>query len=187
MKLYRVHPYLESAAPHDPGGALYVPIGGRGRFDNPKLYRALYASADPLCAVIERFGDFDEWSSDTFLIPTTLASHPLPLVLSAYEADIVLHDLALVDTLHTLAVERAPDVVTRDRARTQALAAQIFTSKDERHGLAWWSFYNPDLTNVMLWNTKHIRTAGAPQILTVQGEFVTTAARRFHRRLNTVR
>ncbi len=68
--LYRVFPFLASAAPDEPGGAVYVPSQGGGRLDNPELYAVSYLSAAAPGAIAEAFGRFPQWS------PAILAGSP---------------------------------------------------------------------------------------------------------------
>jgi hypothetical protein len=182
VKLYRVHPYDNSAAQDQPGGALFVPVGGHNRFDNPKLYHAFYASTDPAGAIIERLGDLDAWNADALLAPKP-ARVPLPLALSEYEANVHLLDLANVSTLTHLAVARATTVVTRDRTATQALAAEAFQlHATDHHGLAWWSYYDPEIVNVILWTLADVNYLSSTPLAVTTPTLIATAAR-FHRKI----
>src|SRR3954452_23107372 len=60
--LYRVFPFLPTAGPDQPGGALYVPSQGGGRLDNPDLYSVFYASDTEAGALAEALGRFPEWT-----------------------------------------------------------------------------------------------------------------------------
>ncbi len=60
--LYRVFPYLKSAANTEPGGAFYIPGQGGGRADNPEIYSVLYFSDAAAGAIAEAFGRFPEWT-----------------------------------------------------------------------------------------------------------------------------
>ncbi|MHB8152384.1 MAG: RES family NAD+ phosphorylase [Bacillati bacterium] len=150
MKLYRIFPYDPNAAEDHPGGALYLPHGGENRFDNPSLYRTLYLALQPEAAVMERFGTLTTWRPVTFTQRLSSIDHPVQLALGTYQSEATIADLCQVKTLVGCDVQQATDVVTRNRHRTQELATAIFT-KNRFHGLAWWSYYNPDWTNVALW------------------------------------
>ncbi|SPF47786.1 hypothetical protein SBA4_3770012 [Candidatus Sulfopaludibacter sp. SbA4] len=60
--LYRVFPYVATAAEEEPGSAVYVPPQGGGRLDNPGIYSILYLSDAPAGAIAEAFGRFPEWN-----------------------------------------------------------------------------------------------------------------------------
>lgn len=187
MKLYRVHPYIASAAEDQPGGVLFVPATGKGRFDNPKLYKAFYASTDPRCAIVERFGEADVWDDDTFLTPAHSAIGTIPLALSTYEIARSLIDLASIKRLQALSVERVTDVITRTRSTTQLLAASAFARYPNRAGLSWWSYYRPEWTNVMLWRVDGLAPVQSPLPLTTRDALVVETARILHRRLEPAR
>ncbi len=183
MKLYRVFPYNANAAVDQPGGALFLPVGGFGRFDNATLYRAFYSSLEPEGAIIERFGDFDTWHPNNFFARIAAADEPLPLSIATYEADITIVNLARVEQLRELGVERVTEIVTRNRTSTQDLAARAFETLSDRAGLAWWSFHVPEWTNVMLWRSDGLQLLEAPQPLGVKHPLVIETAHMAHRQI----
>jgi hypothetical protein len=173
VKLYRVFPFDAGAALSDRGGALFVPSpSGQNRIDNADLYGVLYVSAEPHAAVAETLGRIELWRPATFVHASRR-----PLALATFEApdDLPLFELNDVDALRSIGVTRPTDVVTRDRAITQAWARTIF----ERGGFAgvrWWSYYNPDWPVVGLWDHNSLTLARPPEILTVDGAIVLEAA-----------
>jgi hypothetical protein len=172
-KLYRVFPWLASAAVDDPGGALYVPAQGAGRFDNPGNYEILYLAESPEAAIAEAFGRHPLWT------PSMLAGIPA-LKSSAHAlASVELHDVARLcdlDDARTLARLRLrpSDVVNRDYSVTQAAALRIFTSLPVV-GLRWWSFYNPAWGSVGIWDRAALGAVNV-QALSITDAAVSAAA-----------
>lgn len=173
MIRYRVFPFDSGAAPTDRGGALFVPApSGFGRIDNPDLYDVLYLSADPQAAVAEAFGRLAVWRSETFVHGSCL-----PYAIARYEVpdDLRVFDLNDVEALKSIGVTRPTDVVTRDRAKTQAWARVVFVGG--RHaGVGWWSYYEPDWPVVGLWDRRSVQLAEPPQIITSASVVVQEAA-----------
>ncbi len=186
MTLFRVFPFDLSAAEREPGGALFVPAGGKGRVDSPlpRAYSVLYAGSTPECAIAERFGAFDVWDRD--LIEARPASPLLRrsrFALAAYELP---DDVAIrvLDDAPTLVSEglRPSDVVTRDRALTQAWAARIY-GRGDHAGISWWSYYEPVWHSIGVWEHEKLQPLGHPEILSVGDSRVRAAARAIRRRL----
>lgn len=171
MRLYRVFPWDASAAADTFGGALFVPEGGSGRFDNPHAYRAFYASLSPEGAVGEAFAGFARWR------PALFHRGEARYALATYEVPDALEvaDLDRVPELSALGIDRVREIVTRERAVTQALAGRIFAEK-RYAGLRWWSVYVPDWTNVALWNRKPLALAAEPEPLSIGHRAVADAA-----------
>ena len=148
--LYRVFPYLATAAEDEPGGALYVPRQGGGRLDSPGVYSVLYLSDAAAGAIAEAFGRFPEWSA------AILEGRPsLPGSARAI-ARFHLPDEAQVCNLDDPARLRAlnlrpSDVVSRDYARTRAWAQRIYEQR-KWVGVRWWSYYDPQWSSFGLWN-----------------------------------
>jgi hypothetical protein len=161
MKLYRVFPYDESAAPNERGGALFVPAGGRNRIDNPDLYHVLYVAAKPEAAIAEAFGRLPIWTSETFV---HASGHPYVLAEYAVADDVAFLSLDDVDALKAIGIIRPSSVVTRDRVRTQAWARTIFES-GRYQGVSWWSYYGPDWTVVGLWDRSAVRIVDTPKVI----------------------
>ncbi len=152
MNLFRVFPYDSSAAEDQPGGALFRPIGGLGRIDNPALYRTLYVSDAEECAVAEQFGTIPVWHPE-MLVHASGSRYAL----ATLEAPDSLAIWDLNDTTNLRELDLTPrDVATRNRKKTQAWAARVF----ELHkyvGISWWSYYNPDWTAFGLWSSRRIK------------------------------
>jgi RES domain len=149
-KVYRVFPWLRGAAETDPGGALYVPPQGAGRFDNPAQYEIFYVAESPEAAIAEAFGRHPLWTASMLGgVPTLPGSvHAL----AAYELDDAVPLFDLDDAQNLVALKLRPsDVVNRDYTVTQAIALQIFMT-GATSGLRWWSFYNPAWANNGVWN-----------------------------------
>jgi hypothetical protein len=156
MLVYRVFPYLPSAAPGKPGNPLYLqPSRGGGRLDNTS-YSVWYLSHDPCGAIGEVFGNRPTWSDSMFndkRVPGSrkaLATLRLPDDLSILDLDDaqVLLDRGL----------RPSQIVERNRAVTQAWAFRIFEERNDRrermwHGVAWWSFHRPQWRLLGYWGS----------------------------------
>jgi hypothetical protein len=171
-ELYRIIPYDDSAAPHDRGGALFVPAGGANRIDNPDLYDVLYLGTSAEAAIAESFGRIPVWTPETFLHGSgrayRLATYEVPDALAIF-------DLDDVDALKTIGITRPSVVVTRDRIKTQAWARTIF-GLGRYAGASWWSYYGPDWTVLGLWDRSAVNVVGTPQILTATSQVVKDAA-----------
>ncbi|HEY2476337.1 MAG TPA: RES domain-containing protein [Candidatus Cybelea sp.] len=178
MRLYRVFPFNADAKSSEPGGALFVPHHGAGRIANPKLYNELYLSSTAVGALSEAFGRLDTWTD------SMLALHGRPYALATYE----LRDghaviCELDDAERLLAYNLRPsEVVTRDRSVTQAWAARIYHS-GKWAGIAWWSRYDSRWCSLGLWNRKHLRLRGRPELLTIRHAALQEAAALLPRRL----
>jgi hypothetical protein len=165
-------PYDESVAPTERGGALFVPAGGGNRIDNPDLYDVLYAASEPEAAVAESFGRIPLWTPETFIHGSGRAQQLL-----TYEVpdSPKVFDLNDVDALKELGITRPTDVVTRNRALTQAWARTIF-ERGGHIGASWWSYYEPDWVVVGLWERSGITVVGSAEILNVDHAAVRNAA-----------
>lgn len=171
MKLYRVFPWDANAAVDTPGGALFAPIRGAGRFDNPELYRAFYLSLTPEAAVGERFSMLARWRKETFIergLPLSLATVDVP-------DDLPIIDLNRVSELTHHHISLVTTVATRERSVTQNLAARLHTIGDNA-GLRWWSLYVPEWTNVIIWDQTRRTLAITPDPLSTSHPAVTLAA-----------
>jgi RES domain len=152
--LYRVFPFVPSAAADEPGGALYVPPQGSGRLDNPDLFSVLYLGDSPAGAIAEAFGRFPEWT------PAILEGAPgLPgsvRALGCYRLPetIRLCDLDDPEQLRALAL-RPSQVVSRSYDATRAWARQIY-HQHAWAGVRWWSYYDPRWAGIGLWSIKDL-------------------------------
>lgn len=160
-RFYRVFPWLPEAPTRATGHPLGVPqVQGAGRVDNPDHYRILYVSDAPAGAVAEAFGNHIIWSDGL------LRGRPgLPgstTALAVYSAP----GLGVVDLDDPRALLRRrlkpSEVVTRDRAVSQAWALRIF-HEGRASGVRWWSRYDSAWGSYGLWDTKRItvREVGA--------------------------
>ena len=172
MKLYRIFPYREGAAPSERGGALFAPAGGYNRIDNPDLYDVLYVAANPEAAIAETFGRLPLWSPETFVSASGLHYALATYEMANEDAILSLND---VDALKSLGITRPSNVVTRDRTKTQAWARTIFES-GQFAGISWWSYYGPDWTVMGLWDRSAVNIVGMPQEITFESAIVRETA-----------
>ena len=147
--LYRVFPFLPTAGPDQPGGALYIPPQGGGRLDNPDLYSVFYASDTEAGAVAEAFGRFPEWT------PAILDGSPALPGSSRAIAHYRLPEPApicnLDDPAQLAALGLHPsEIVSRDYARTREWAGRIYRNGGWM-GVRWWSYYDPRWSSFGLW------------------------------------
>lgn len=165
-------PYDASAAPSERGGALYVPIGGGNRIDNPDLYDVLYLAATAEAAIAETFGRIPIWTPETFVHGSGRA-----YALATYSAGnaIAVFDLDDVDALKSIGVTKPSAIVTRDRTKTQAWARAIF-QVGRYAGAKWWSYYGPDWTVMGLWDRASITVDGTPSVISTSTPAVIEAA-----------
>jgi hypothetical protein len=147
VKVYRAFPHDPNAAPIDPGGALFRATGGASRIDNPDLYRVLYVSREPECAIAEIFGAIAVWREEMLFHRDgnryALAEIELPESPPIWDMNDARH-LALLRL-------RPTDVIRRNVMKTQTWAARVWEFKKYR-GISWWSYYNPDWTAYGLWD-----------------------------------
>lgn len=162
MRVYRVFPYVASAAPGDPGHPLSTGEQGAGRWDNPDRYVAHYFAASPAAAVGERFATLSRWRRAMLVEPQ------LP------DGERSLCELELSDSVNLLDLDdpaqlaargiRPTHVVIRDRQRTQDIAGRAF---DEGFaGMRWWSRYHPEWTLYVLWD---ISAVDVVEVSSLQG------------------
>lgn len=178
MRVYRVFPHVSSAAPNEPGGVLYVPTQGAGRFDNPPAYRMRYASTSPAGALAEAFGRFPEWTRAMLDgMPALASSHH---ALAEIELDDSTRICDLNDARRLVELGLRPsDIVARDYVRTQAAAFAIRATGDY-DGLSWWSYYDPNWTSVGLWNDTKLGAITIERI-SLTSPYLLEAARTIHR------
>lgn len=171
--VYRVFPFLATAAPEKPGGALYIPPQGGGRLDNPDLFAVLYLSNSPAGAIAEAFGRFPEW------IPAILEGSPsLPASVQALARyrlpeDVPLCDLDDPDRLRSLGI-RPSEVVSRDYGSTRAWARRIY-QQHTWSGVRWWSYYDPRWTSIGLWETASLKLEGVRPLRLTDPDLVEAA------------
>lgn len=173
--LYRVLPYLASARAGTPGHPSYAPRStGRNRVDNPGLYEVLYLGDSAAGAVAEAFGNLRTWDAGLFRGIPSLPGSLRALVTYELDDAAAVRDMDDARTLLDLAL-RPSQVVTRDRAVTQAWAAQIFEQRSYV-GVRWWSYYDPRWGSFGIWNTADLRVAGADILDSLDHPAITEAA-----------
>jgi hypothetical protein len=188
MRLYRVFPYVPSAADDEPGGVFFRSAGGKNRADSPTpgIYRCLYAGDSAEGSIAEAFGRFDTWDVD--IIEAAPATPALPgsrFALATYDlAESA--EVCVLDDAGTLVHEglRPSQVVTRERSITQAWAARI-EAGGRYCGVSWWSYHDPRWQSVALWDIAQLATVDAPRSLGVDDIEVQRAATAIVRRLIT--
>ena len=149
LALYRVFPYLATAARNQPGGALYLPPQGGGRLDNPSSYSVLYLSDNPSGAIAEAFGRFPEWTAGILAGSPGLPGSTRALARYELAEDSAICNLD--DTERLLALRLRPsDVVSRDYAHTRAWALRLYHEK-RWAGVRWWSYYDPQWASFGIW------------------------------------
>ena len=149
MKAYRILPHDADAAEGDAGHPLYVPrrFQQAGRYDNTRLYAALYLALSRSGAVAEVFGNHATWTDDLFDAPAAgLRRH----IATIEVPDDVMDAVVDVDDARFLLDRglRPTDVAGRARARTRALAADLFA--EGVPGIRFWSYHRPEWSNVVL-------------------------------------
>lgn len=127
---------------------------GRGRIDAPQLFAVLYLSSAAAGAVAEAFGRLDVWSASML---REAGSTGAMRVVAEYELSDSTRVLDL-DDVASLAelVIRPSEVVTRDRAVTQAWAIRAYR-KRRWAGIRWWSYYDPRWYAYGLWDISKLR------------------------------
>jgi RES domain-containing protein len=156
VTLYRVFWRFPSAAENLPGGALYIPRQGSGRFDNPAQYQLLYLGREPHGAVAEAFGRFPAWSASVLERPPSLPPNAVR-ALAVFELDHRARVCDLDDPAQLVALRTTPSqVITRDCPQTQRRALGMFHS-GSWVGVKWWSLYEASWTNVALWDHALVR------------------------------
>lgn len=186
MRLYRVLPYLANAADDEPGGVFFRPASGKNRADSPTpgYYRCLYVGDSPSGAIAEAFGRFDDWDNTLFKAsPATPALPNSHFALATCDLSDTARICDLDDPTELLARALRPsNVVTRDRAVTQAWAKRIFNERSYV-GVNWWSYYDPNWRSLALWDIADLALAQSPRLLRANDPDVIDAARAIARRL----
>ena len=124
-------------------------LQGEGRHDAPTVYGCLYASAEPVSAVVEQLAGL----TGTSLEPADLVRHGKPFGLGALELDDGAEFLDLDDPEVLVREDLRPSrVATNDRSTTQAQAVELFERHAEVVGLRWWSTFESLWANVTLFD-----------------------------------
>ncbi len=137
-RVHRIHPWVDSAKPGEPGHPLYVhPDQGGNRIDNASHYLTMYVAEAPAGAVAEIFGDHATWTDDLF------KGHPAirgsVRAMSSYDADLTVVNLDDPGELVSRGLKPSR-VVTRHRHLTQAWALGIH-AQSVADGVRWWSYH----------------------------------------------
>lgn len=149
MKAYRIAPWDPRGGPKQLFQSLTAVRPGQqaGRWDNSRLYGALYLALSQAGAVAEVLGNHTTWTDALFDAPGLgLRRHLLTVQI---DEDVVAR-LVDVDDAHFLADRglRPSEVAGRARTRTRTLAADLFA--EGASGIRFWSYYRPEWTNVAL-------------------------------------
>ncbi len=141
---------FDSSQPFHP---LYIPLDrqGQGRFDNPHLYAALYASTSAQGAIGETFGNLSRWPATE--VEREKCGQPRCLVRYDLPDGEVVRDLDDPLVLTELGI-RPSDVVRRNRDHTQEVANAVWQTHatTKVRGFSWWSYWRPEWTMVVLWS-----------------------------------
>lgn len=175
VRLFRVLPYLAGARRGHPFHPLFVPSStGSGRVDNPDRYDVLYVGDSAAGAAAEAFGWLPTWDAGMLRGRPTIPGSVQALVeYEAADAALSVCDLDDAERLVVLAL-RPSQVVTRDRAVTQAWAARIFDGGGFA-GVRWWSYYDPQWGSFGLWDVSGLRVREV-SVLTLDHPAVVEAA-----------
>lgn len=158
-RLYRVLPWLASAPRGAPGHPLFVPPKqGTGRVDNPERYQTLYLSDGPGGAVAEAFAWLQTWDAGMLRGPPSLSGSVQALATYELKEEGRFCDLDDARRLLDFGI-RPSQVVTRDRAVTQAWALRIFDAGGWA-GVRWWSYYDPRWESHGIWATDLLDVVG---------------------------
>ena len=163
MILFRCLPWDRSVSAAARGGALRFPrnLQGEGRHDSPGRYGCLYASEEPVSAVVEELARF----VGTELAAADLRRSRLQLSLATLElADSV--QLVDLDDPLVLAAEglRPSLLATEERSRTQAAALALYERHEDAAGLRWPSAFEARWANVTLFD----RAVGAMSVVEIR-------------------
>jgi hypothetical protein len=152
--VYRVFPYLDSAAAGRPGHPLYEhrpQIGGR--IDHPDRH-VWYLSRHAEAACGESFGNLRAWADDMFEFPQLPGARR---ALGTFRLPDDLRILDLDDPAHLVRLGLRPSqVVVRNLTVTQRWGQQIYTEADARgdrawDAVSWWSFHRPQWSVLASW------------------------------------
>jgi hypothetical protein len=174
VTLYRVIWKFARAAEDLPGGALYVPQQGSGRFDNPAQYQILYSGTEPHGVIAETFGRFPSATAAILERPPSLPSNAIRALVT-YELDGRASVCDLDDPAQLLAFRMRPSqVITRNYPQTRKRALGIFRRRSWV-GLRWWSWYEASWTNVALWDFSRVRVTDVRPLTLADPAFLTAA------------
>lgn len=156
MLVYRVFPYLSTAAAGEPGHPLYGHRPQRsGRIDNPD-YHVWYVGRRPEVAVGEAFGNLSLWEPSIFDVPFLPGSRRALAILQLPD------ELRLLDLDDPrVLVERSlrpTQIVTRNLSVTQGWGRRIWQEVDPHdasrpywQAIQWWSYHHPSWEVLASW------------------------------------
>lgn len=157
MIVYRVFPWLPSAAPGAVGHPTYVHAAqNSGRWDNADRYAAFYCAATADGAVGETFAHLSRWSAAMLPFPALPGARR---ALGIYEIDEERHPILDLDDPKALMARalRPSEVVMRNRPHSQAIALAIFEERTWS-GIGWWSMHRPQWALRVLFGTAAVTT-----------------------------
>jgi hypothetical protein len=174
VALYRVLPHLAGVRRGRPGHPLFVPRStGSNRVDNPGRYDTFYVGDTAAGAVAEAFGWVPRWNAGMLRGTPSLPGSMRALAHYELPGSAAVCDLDDAHRLVALAL-RPSQVVTRDRAATQAWALALF-EQGLFAGVRWWSYYDPRWGSYGLWEHSGLALTGV-EALTLAHPAVTEAA-----------
>lgn len=177
--LFRVLPYLHGAGAGEPGHPMFVPPStGSSRIGNPGVYEVLYVGDDPAGAVAEAFGWSPQWNGGLVRGSRAVPGSVRALVTYVLDDAVPVCDLDNAPRLVELEL-RPSQVVTRDRAVTQAWALGVF-HRGEFAGVRWWSYFDPRWGSFGLWDASAL-TVVEVKALSMDDPAVVEAARVLNR------
>ncbi|KAF0966620.1 RES domain-containing protein [Rhodococcus sp. T7] len=155
MLVYRVFPYLSTAAPGQPGHPLYEHRPQRGgRIDHPDYY-VWYVSRLAEAACGESFGNLARWEDSMLEFPLLPGSRR---ALGVFELPDDLRILDLDDPAELVRLGLRPtQVVTRNLTVTQRWGHRIWSETEPHTGdrawqaVAWWSYHRPQWSVLAGW------------------------------------
>ena len=143
----------EAMSANDLFHPLYVSLAhqGRGRFDNPRLYAALYVARTPEAAIGEVFADRTIWYETE--LTRQVSGHQRVLATIEVPDSLPVLDLDDGSVLHDWGV-RPSDVVRRNRDGSNEVAQRVWRSRTKTGyaGLQWWSYWRPEWRPIILWS-----------------------------------
>ncbi|MFD4366192.1 RES family NAD+ phosphorylase [Rhodococcus sp. NPDC058521] len=184
MLVYRVFPYLDAAAPGEPGHPLYEHHPQRGgRIDHPEYY-VWYLARHPEGACGESFGNIGRWSDPMFEFPAMPGARR---AIGTYEVpdDLRICDLDDPRQLDRLGL-RPTQVVTRNLGVTSAWGHRIWAETSPPvdgklwQAVQWWSFHKPTWTILASWERPEFIGL---EILTLEHPAIRAAAKALYRPL----
>ena len=188
MLLYRVFPYLSSAALATQGHPVYEHLPQRnGRIDHPD-YFVWYLARTAAGAIGETFGNVGQWQDSMFAFPAIPGSRRA-LGMYWLPDDIRLLDLDDGAALGERSL-RPTHIVIRNLPVTQRWGHQIWDERDPHDPTAhrweaveWWSFHRPLWKVIASWQRPEFREV---EELTLDHPAIRDAASSLSRVLPTI-